>query len=325
MALHESMVPGSAAVRLGATNVSRPVVITCALTGNATYTGRNPAVPVTPEEIAASAIDAAGAGAAVVHVHVRDPRTKAPSMDGTLYREVVERIRERNSEVVINLTTGAGGRFIPDDADPKRGAQGTTLATPVERTKHVVELRPEICTLDIATMNVGENVFMNTPAHLRAMAGEIRRSGAKPELEVFDLGQIELAKRLIADGHVAEPPLFQICLGISWGAPATTETMLTMRNHLPAGAIWSAFGISRAEFPIVAVAAIHGGHVRVGLEDNLYLSAGELAPSNAALVEKAASLISHLECRPATPAEARQLMALSQADAAPATSLQVAR
>lgn len=293
--------------------MSRPVVITCALTGGADISARkNPAVPVTPAEIAASALEAAGAGAAVVHIHVRDPATTAPSMELAHYREVVERIRERDADVILNLTTGAGGRFTPGPDDPAQPGPGTTLATPEARTRHVAALRPEVCTLDIATMNFGEHVFMNTPAHLRAMAGLIKETGAKPEIEVFDFGQVELARRLIADGHLASPPLFQICLGIPWGAPATPEMMLGMRDRLPADAIWSGFGIARQQFPMVALAAMCGGNVRVGLEDNFYLAAGQLAPSNAALVEKAASLVSHLDCRPATPAEARGILGLGK-------------
>ena len=292
--------------------MTNPVVITCALTGGADISARkNPAVPVTPAEIAASALEAAFAGAAVVHIHVRDPVTTHPSMELAYYREVVERIRERNGDTVLNLTTGAGGRYIPGGEDPRIGGPGTTLASPSERTRHVEALRPEICTLDIATMNFGEHVFMNTPSHLRAMAVAAKRAGAKPEIEVFDLGQIELAKRLIADGHLDEPPLFQICLGIPWGAPATPETMIAMRDRLPRNAVWSGFGIARAQFPMVALAATLGGNVRVGLEDNLYLSAGRLASSNAALVEKAVSLLTHLDHRPATPGEARAILGLA--------------
>ncbi len=292
--------------------MSKPVVITCALTGGADISSRkNPAVPVTPAEIAASAVEAAAAGAAVVHIHVRDPETTHPSMELAHYRDVVDRIRERDADVILNLTTGAGGRFIPGSQDPTIGGPGTTLASPAERTRHVEVLQPEICTLDIATMNFGEHVFMNTPAHLREMAAAAKRAGAKPEIEVFDLGQIELAKRLIADGDLDEPPLFQICLGIPWGAPATPETMIQMRDRLPRNAIWSGFGIARAQFPMVALAATLGGNVRVGLEDNLYVAAGRLAPSNAALVEKAVSLLAHLDVRPATPAEARGILGLA--------------
>ena len=290
--------------------MSRPVVVTCALTGSFDTRGTNPAVPVTPEEIAQSALDAAAAGAAVVHIHVRDPATAKASMELALYREVVERIRGRNADVVLNLTTGAGGRYVPGDEDPAVAAPGTTLANAEERTRHVVLLRPELCTLDVATMNFGEHAFLNTPAQLRSMAALAREGSAKPEIEVFDLGHIELARHLIAEGHLDSPPLFQICLGIPWGAPATPEAMIAMRDRLPEDAVWSGFGTGRAEFPMLAMAAILGGHVRVGLEDNLYLSRGVLAPSNAALVERAAALLAGLDCRPASPDEARGLFGL---------------
>ncbi|WP_018260439.1 3-keto-5-aminohexanoate cleavage protein [Methylobacterium sp. WSM2598] len=301
---------------MSATTLSGKTVITCALTGSFDTPSRNPAVPVSPQEIARSALEAAEAGAAVVHIHVRDPGTAKPSMDLALYREVVERIRERDEAVILNLTTGAGGRFVPGpDEEPARAGPGTSLASPEARTRHVTALRPEICTLDVATMNFGEHAFLNTPGHLREMAARIRDAGARPEIEVFDLGQIELAKQLIAEGYLDRPPLFQICLGIPWGAPATPETLLQMRDRLPPDAIWSAFGISRAEFPILALAATAGGHVRVGLEDNLYLSRGRLAPSNAALVEKAVALLALLDRAPATPDEARALLGLPSREA----------
>jgi len=285
-------------------------IVTCALTGSFDTPKKNPAVPVSPKAIAESALDAAAAGAAIVHIHVRDPETGAPSMEFDHYREVVERIRERNGSVILNLTTGAGGRFVPGEADPAVAGPGTTFVSPEARTRHVSALRPEICTLDIATMNFGEHLFLNIPSHLRAMAQAIRAAGTKPEIEVFDLGHIELARHLIAEGHLARPPLFQLCLGIPWGAPATPETLVAMRSRLPEDAVWSAFGIGRAEFPMLAVAAGMGGHVRVGLEDNLYLSRGQLAPSNAALVEKAVSLLAHIDREPATPDEARGILGL---------------
>jgi uncharacterized protein (DUF849 family) len=291
--------------------MSRKTVITCALTGSFDTPSKNPAVPVTPEQIATSALDAAKAGAAVVHIHVRDPKTTKPSMELSLYREVVERIRDKNDQVVLNLTTGPGGRFIPDPAEPRRAGEGTTLTTPAARMRQVEELKPPICTLDVATMNFGEHAFLNMPAHLREMADRAKAAGAKPEIEVFDLGHIELAKRLIAEGHLAEPPLFQICLGIPYGAPATPDTLLLMRDQLPKNAAWSAFGISRAEFPMVAVTVAAGGNVRVGLEDNLYLGKGKLAPSNAALVERAATIIELLDASVATPKEAREIFGLS--------------
>ena len=290
--------------------MSSTTVITCALTGSFDTPRKNPAVPVSPQAIAQSALEAAAAGAAVVHIHVRDPETAAPSMELAHYREVMERIRERNADVILNLTTGAGGRFVPGDPDPAVAGPGTTFVNPEARTRHVGALRPEICTLDIATMNFGEHLFLNTPAHLRAMAAAIREAGVRPEIEVFDLGHIELARHLVAEGHLARPPLFQICLGIPWGAPATPEALVQMRARLPEDAIWSAFGIGRSEFSMLALAATMGGNVRVGLEDNLYLGRGRLAPSNAALVEKAVSLLAHLDRAPTTPAEARAILRL---------------
>ncbi len=292
--------------------MTRPVIITCALTGGAALSGKNKAVPVTPQEIADSAIEAARAGAAIVHIHVRDPETGQPSMRADLYRETVQRIRDSGVDVIINLTTGAGARFVPGDDDPRIGGAGTTLKPWPARVAHVEELKPEVCSLDVGSMNFGEHVFINTPAHLRKMAEAIRNAGTKPELEVFDLGHIRLARRLVEDGLVTPPPLFQICLGIPWGAPATPEAMLAMRNNLPTGALWAGFGIGAAQFPMVAQAVLFGGHVRVGLEDNLYLRRGVLAPSNAALVERAAAIIDQLGEQPASVQEARTILTLSE-------------
>jgi uncharacterized protein (DUF849 family) len=292
--------------------MARKVVITCAVTGGFGTKADNPALPVTPEEIAGSALEAAEAGAAVVHIHVRDPETERPSMDLALYREVVERIRERNGEVVVNLTAGAGARFVPDADDPRTPGEGTTLASPAERTRHVAALRPGLASLDVGSMNFGEHVFVNTPAHLREMAERMRDAGAKPEIEVFDLGHIALARRLIADGFIDSPPLFQLCLGIPWGAPATPQTLMQMHAHLPQDAVWAGFGIARQQFPMVAMAAALGGHVRVGLEDNHYLEKGVLARSNAVLVERAAAILSLTGHEVATPAEAREILGVRQ-------------
>ncbi len=291
--------------------MQRKVIITCAVTGSADTPARNPAVPVTPAEIAASAIDAAKAGAAIVHIHVRDLQTTRPSMDPALYREVVERIRASGSDVLINLTTGPGARFIPGVENPLKPGAGSTLSLPAQRLRHVVELVPEICSLDMGSMNMGNQVFINTPAHLEEMAVTIRDAGVTPELEVFEAGHVLLAKRLIETGHIKPPGLFQICLGISWGQPAVPEAVTYMRNLLPPGSIWFAFGISLHQFPIAAQTVLLGGHVRVGLEDNLYLEKGKLAPNNAALVEKAAKIIEILGYHAATPAEARQILGLA--------------
>jgi uncharacterized protein (DUF849 family) len=286
-------------------------MISCAVTGSADTPGRNPAVPVTPEQIAKSAIDAAKAGAAIVHIHVRDPKTTRPSMDGAHYREVVERIRASGTDVLINLTTGPGARFMHDEKDPSKPSADSTLRSPAERVRHVVELRPDICSLDMGSLNMGDRVFINTPKHLQAMAIAIKDAGVMPELEVFETGHLLLAKRFIADGYVKPPGMFQICLGISWGQPATTEAMTYMRNLLPQDSPWFAFGISLHQFPMVAQTVLLGGHPRVGLEDNLYLEKGKLAPSNAALVEKAATIVEVLGDQVATPADARQILGLA--------------
>lgn len=291
--------------------MQRKVMIACAVTGSADTPARNSAVPVTPPQIAASAIDAAKAGAAIVHIHVRDPQTTRPSMDGALYREVVERIRASGTDVLINLTTGPGARFIPGADDPLKAGPGSTLALPAARVRHVVELRPEICSLDMGSMNMGGQVFVNTPSHLEAMATAIRDANVTPELEVFEAGHLMLAKRMIEAGHIKSPGLFQICLGISWGQPATPEAVAYMSGLLPPDCVWFAFGISLYQFPIAAQTVLLGGHVRVGLEDNLYLAKGELAPSNAALVEKAARIVEILGDGVATPADARQILKLS--------------
>jgi uncharacterized protein (DUF849 family) len=290
--------------------MQRKVIISCAVTGSADTPGRNPAVPVTPEQIARSAIDAAKAGAAIVHIHVRDPKTTKPSMDTDLYRGVVERIRASGTEVLINLTTGPGARFAHDEADPSRPSPDSTLKSPQERVRHVIELKPDICSLDMGSLNMGDRVFVNTPKHLQAMAVAIKGAGVMPELEVFETGHLLLAKRFIENGYVKPPGMFQICLGISWGQPATPEAMTYMRNLLPADSPWFAFGISLHQFPMVAQTLLLGGHPRVGLEDNLYLEKGKLAPSNAALVEKAAKIIEVLGDQVATPAEARRILGL---------------
>ncbi len=285
-------------------------IISCAVTGSAPTPKKNPAVPVTPEDIAISALDAAKAGAAIVHIHVRDPETGQRSMALEHYSEVVERIRNSGSDLIINLTTGPGARFVPDDGDPAVAGEGTLVKTAAERVRHVEELKPEICSLDVATMNFNDAVFLNSPNILRQMADRIAAAGAKPELEVFDSGHIELAKQLIAEDLITPPPYFQLCLGIAYGAAATPESMMHMRDRLPEGAIWSAFGISRQQFPMVAQAVLLGGHVRVGLEDNIYMGPGELAPSNAALVERARAIIESLNGNVAAPKEARAILGI---------------
>lgn len=291
----------------------REIVITCAVTGGADTTKLNPAVPVTPAEIARECLEAASAGAGVVHIHVRDPKTGRPSMDFDLYAEVVERIREKNEDVLINLTTGAGARFDPGDPDPGVPAETTNFRSPQERVRHVELLRPDICSLDIGTMNFGGTVFVNTADHITSMAGRIRAAGVKPELEVFDLGHLRQAVHLLESGLFERPPLLQLCMGIPWGAPATIDAMQTMVRHLPADAVWSAFGISQHQRPIAAAAILLGGNIRVGLEDNLYLDKGVLAPGNASLVEQAVKIVHSLGHAVASPSRARAIFSLPAA------------
>lgn len=290
--------------------MSRPVIISCAVTGSGDTTNLSPYVPVTPKQIADDALAAHEAGAAVVHLHVRHPETGAPSRDIALYREVVELIRDSGSSVVINLTTGIGARFSPDDEDPNRNAV-PGMALPHERMNHVLELKPDICSLDVATMNFGKHAFVNTPDHIEQIATAVRAAGVKPELEVFDLGHLALARHLHGKGLFEAPPFFQLCLGVPWGAPATADSMQAMKSMLPPGANWSAFGVGSQQFPMAALAVILGGQVRVGLEDNLYMAKGVLAEGNVPLVERAARIVRDLGANVATPAEARKILGLA--------------
>ncbi|MFO0997513.1 MAG: 3-keto-5-aminohexanoate cleavage protein [Alphaproteobacteria bacterium] len=289
--------------------MAQEVVVTCAVTGAHSNFQKHPNFPITPKQIADACIEARKAGAAVTHIHVRDPKTGMRIYDPALFREVVHRIRDSGSDVIINLTTGEGGRFAPSEENPRVGGPGTTLMKPLDRLVHIEELRPDIATLDCGTMNFGETVFMNTPEHLRIMAKRIKELGVKPEIECFEMGHILLAKDLIARGLIEDPPLFQLCLGIQWSAPATPEVMQTMRNLLPANAKWAAFGISRWEFNMVAAAVNLGGQVRVGLEDNLYLEKGVFG-TNGQLVEKAVRIVRELGAEPVEPKRAAEILEL---------------
>jgi uncharacterized protein (DUF849 family) len=288
------------------------VIITCAVTGAGDTAGRHPAIPITPEQIANAALEAAEAGAAVVHCHVRDPKTGKGTRGVHLYREVVERIRAKNTEVIINLTAGMGGDVeVGEGEKPMQWGPGTDLVGPIERLAHVAELRPEICTLDCGTLNFGDGhtIVVQTPAQLREQARLIKSYGVKPEMEIFDSGNLWFAKQLCAEGLVNDPPLFQLCLGIPWGAPVNTQTMAYQVGELPKNAVWAGFGIGRMEFPMVAQAVLLGGHVRVGLEDNLWLEKGVHA-SNATLVERAVTIITLLGSKIASPDEARKILGL---------------
>jgi len=290
---------------------SRKTIITCAITGNLTRPDQHPGLPITPAQIAYSALSAAAAGAAVAHIHVRDPVTGLPSMDIALYREVIERIRAADDQLIINLTTGPGGRFVPGEDDPKIAGAGTTLTLPEKRVEHIAALRPDICSLDLNTMNSGAQVVINTPKNVARMAHVIREAGVKPELEVFDTGDIHLANDLIKDGVLDGPGLWTLVTGVKYGFASTPETILYARSLLPPDAIWSAFGIGRFEFPVVGQAWLAGGHVRVGLEDNIYISRGVLAQSNAQLVERARDIVLSLGGEIASAREARELLGLA--------------
>jgi len=289
--------------------MSPPVIISCALTGGGDTTGASPHVPVTPEQIANEALAARAAGAAIVHIHVRDPQTGKPSRDPALYGDVVRRIRASGSDVLINLTTGAGGRYVPDAEDPNRNAS-PGMATPEDRMAHVLELRPDICSLDVGTMNFSKYAFLNLPDHVERMARAIRDAGVKPELEVFDLGHAAFVRHMYERGLFADPPLLGLCMGVPWGAPASTESMQALKQLVPPGGCWTAFGMFHHQFPMVAQAVLLGGHVRVGLEDNLYLTGEQLSPGNAPMVERAKRIIHELDAEVATPAQAREILCI---------------
>ena len=288
-----------------------PTIISCAVSGNITTLKQHPGLPCTPEQIADACLGAARAGAAIAHIHVRHADGR-PSMELAHYREVVERIRASSTDVIINLTTGPGQRFVPSEADPSVAAPGTTLTTPERRMEHIVALRPEICSLDLNTMFSGSSVVINTPRNVRIMAALAREAGTLPELEVFDSGDIHLARDLITEGVLPSPSLFQIVLGVKYGANASSATLAYLRSLLPADANWAAFGTGRSEYPMLMQAWLLGGHVRVGLEDNVYLSKGVLAPDNAALVSKAVRLLKDMDAEIATPAQAREMLGLRQ-------------
>ncbi|MDP6655152.1 MAG: 3-keto-5-aminohexanoate cleavage protein [SAR324 cluster bacterium] len=287
------------------------VIVSCAVTGAGDTVGKSPHIPVTPEEVASAAIEAAKAGAAIAHIHVRDPETGKGSRDPELFKEAVDRIRSSDTDVVINLTSGMGGDWTPSEEDPSMPGPGTDMIGPLERLAHVKELLPEICSLDCGTLNFGDGneIYIATPPYLRKMAELTKEWGVKPELEVFELGHLRFAKQMIAEGLIDEPPMFQICLGIPWGADHSVDMLKVMKDELPGGVVWGGFGISRMQMPIAAAAIAMGGNVRVGLEDNIYLERGVPA-TNAQLVEKVIGIIDRMGARAVTPAEARKKLGL---------------
>ena len=287
--------------------------ITCAVTGSGDTAGRSPHVPVTPKQIADAAIEAAKAGAAIAHIHVRDPETGKAARAPHLYREVVARIRDSGTDVIVNLTAGMGGDVVfgagetPLPLDPG----GTDMVGPTERLAHVAELLPDICTLDCGTMNfsLGDYVMTNTPATLRAMARQVQALGVRPELEVFDAGHLVFVRDLVKEGLIDGPAMIQLCLGIPYGAPDDPLTLMSLVHRLPAGAVFSAFSIGRRQLPYVAMAALAGGNVRVGLEDNLWLDRGVLA-TNGALVDRAATILTAMGSSVMGPSAVRELLKL---------------
>ena len=286
------------------------IFITCAVTGNLTTPEQTPHLPITPEQIADACLGAAEAGAAIAHIHVRDPGTGKPSMEIGYYRDVVERIRAKNTQLILNITTGPGGRFVPSPDDPKIAAPGTTLMNPEKRAEHIALLRPEICTIDLNTMNSCKEVVINTPGNVRRMAKVMREAGAKPEIELFDSGDIALMHDLLRDGTFDGPVLCSFVMGVRYGFQPSPETVLYARNLLPDDAQFTAIGIGKSAFTAVAQSYLAGGHVRVGLEDAVQLSRGQFATSNAAMVEKARRIVEDLGAQIATPREAREIIGL---------------
>ena len=295
--------------------INRNVFITCSVTGAGDTVGRSDKVPVTPKQIADSSIEAARAGAAIAHIHVRDPETGKAARDPALYREVVERIRDSGVDMVLNLTAGMGGDLTlgPPEAPLPPNSQGTDMAGAEERLVHVAELRPEICTLDCGTMNFGEGdyIMANSPAMLAAMARRIKELGVRPEIEVFDGGHLVLAKWLYQQNLIEDPVLIQLCMGIPWGAPNDIPTLLSLVQNLPPGWTFSAFSIGHDQIPYVALAMLAGGNLRIGLEDNLWLKRGVLA-SNGDLVDRAAAIARSLGATVLGPDEVRKNLQLTR-------------
>ena len=292
--------------------MNKDVIISCAVTGAGDTVGKHPSIPVTPEQIASAAIEAASAGAAIAHMHVRDPETGKGSRDNELYKEVVSRIKDSGTDVIINLTSGMGGDIeIGPEDDLMNFGPNTDFVNALERLSHVEELLPDICSLDCGTLNFGDGnmIYVGTPEQLRIGAKRIQELGVKPELEVFDTGHMWFANKMYDEGLLDPPALFQICLGIPYGAPASTGSMKNMVEMLPEGSNWAAFGIGPMQMPMVAQAILLGGNVRVGLEDNLYLEKGVYA-SNGTLVEKASTIINNLGANVLNAQEARKKLGL---------------
>jgi uncharacterized protein (DUF849 family) len=292
-------------------------ILTCAVTGNLTRPEQTPHLPITPAQISEACLESAEAGAAVVHIHVRDPATGLPSTDLDLYGRVVEALRRHRPELVINLTTGPGGRYVPSDDEPRVAGPGTSLLRAELRVAHIAALRPDVCSLDLNTMNSGDQVVMNTPRNVRRMAQVIRAHAVLPEIECFDTGDLVLAQSLIADGTLQGPGLYTFVMGVRYGLPFTPAALALARSMVAPEAQWSAFAIGRHAFPAVAQAWLLGGNVRTGLEDTIYLDKGVLARSNADLVRKARRIVEDLGGRLISSAETRARWGLRSSNADP--------
>lgn len=291
--------------------MNNEVIISCAVTGGGETQDKHPRLPITPEQIATAAIDAAKAGAAIVHIHARDPETGRNSRDPELFKEIFHRIRDSETDVCINITGGNGGDWKPSAENPNVGTPDSDNTDAETRLIYISALKPEIASLDCGAMAFGESTYIAQPSLLRHVAGEMQRLGIKAEIECFHTGHVALANQLYAEGLFDDPPLYQLCLGIQWGSPATTEGMKAMRDMLPDGAVWASFGISRHQIPMAAQAVLMGGNVRVGLEDNLYLERGVFA-DNWQLVEKARTVVELMGARILTPQEAREKLNLKK-------------
>ena len=293
--------------------MSRKVILTCAVTGEGQYNKALPNFPITPQQIASEALEAEQAGASCVHLHVRNPKTGEGSRDPELFLDMVTKVRKSNSKAVINITCGGGGYFRPDQNDESRGGPGTDIASAEERVKHIEMCLPEVCSLDVCTQNQVDGnspyVYLNTEYTLRKMAKRFQELAVKPEIEVFAPGDVMLANKLMEEGLFDMPPMYQIVTGTRWGLPSTPETLIYMRDLLPKNARWSAFGVGRLQMPMVAQSVLLGGNVRVGLEDNLYLSRGVFA-TNGELVARAKTIIECMGYEVATPDEAREILDL---------------
>ncbi|MEW4460463.1 3-keto-5-aminohexanoate cleavage protein [Roseibium algicola] len=287
-------------------------IITCAVTGNLTTRDQHPDLPATPQEIADACLEAAEAGAAIAHIHVRDPETAKPSMEIGLYEDVVRLIRQKNTDLILNLTTGPGGRFVPSDDDPSVAGPGTTILPPEKRVEHIARIRPDICTLDFNTMNSGAQVVINTPRNVRVMAEVICDSGVKPELELFDTGDIVMANDFLKAGHIEGPAMCSLVTGVKYGLPSTPDAMSMASRMLQPGTVWTGFGVGRWAFPMLVQAWLLGGHVRIGMEDTVYIGKGKRTKGNGELTARARDFIEKLGGEIATAGEARQMLGLQQ-------------